>query len=96
LSNVDTLCLLIERFFNIDNNKTVRPSDRLGENQVGYRSINYIAKLNEDIIAKNPQYEKFKDLYFEIQVKTLLDFAWQEIEHDRAYKTSTQFPKKVR
>jgi putative GTP pyrophosphokinase len=94
LSNVDTLCLLIERFFNIDNNKTVRPSDRLGENQVGYRSINYIAKLNEDIIAKNPQYEKFKDLYFEIQVKTLLDFAWQEIEHDRAYKTSTQFPKK--
>jgi GTP pyrophosphokinase len=94
LSNVDTLCLLIERFFNIDNNKTVRPSDRLGENQVGYRSINYIAKLNGHTFIKNPQYEKFKGLYFEIQVKTLLDFAWQEIEHDRAYKTSAQFPKK--
>jgi ppGpp synthetase/RelA/SpoT-type nucleotidyltranferase len=34
-------------------------------------------------------------LNFEIQVKTLLDFAWQEIEHDRAYKTSAQFPKKI-
>jgi hypothetical protein len=72
----------------------VKPSDRLGENQVGYRSINYIAKLKEDTPAKNPQYEKFMGLNFEIQVKTLLDFAWQEIEHDRAYKTSAQFPKK--
>jgi putative GTP pyrophosphokinase len=52
LSDVDMLCLLIERFFNIDNDKTVKPSDRLGENQVGYRSINYIAKLNEDTPAK--------------------------------------------
>jgi putative GTP pyrophosphokinase len=41
-----------------------------------------------------PYYEKFMGLNFEIQVKTLLDFAWQEIEHDRAYKTSAQFPKK--
>jgi GTP pyrophosphokinase len=93
LSDVDTLCLLIERFFEIDNENTVRPSTRLGKSQVGYRSINYVAQIHSDSLIKNPQYEKFKGIYFEIQVKTLLDFAWQEIEHDRAYKTSTEFPR---
>jgi len=28
---------------------------------------------------------------FEIQVKTILDFAWQEIEHDRTYKQESIF-----
>jgi hypothetical protein len=33
-------------------------------------------------------------LCFEIQIKTLLDYAWGEIEHDRNYKTADELQEK--
>jgi hypothetical protein len=47
---------------------------RLKENRVGYRSTNYIATFREENLLK-PEYQKFIESYFEIQVKTLLDLA---------------------
>lgn len=92
LSNVTTLCKLVERHFDTDKNRSVTPPQRLGEDQMGYRSTNYIVHVGKKTFDTTKLSHRFKGLYFEVQVKTLLDFAWQEIEHDRVYKTSTQFP----
>ena len=90
LTNVEDLKPLIERYFEIDNCETKMPEDRLGEDKMGYRSINYIVQLRNESFS-DPIYQKFNGNQFEIQIKTLLDFAWQEIEHDKAYKTSIEF-----
>jgi putative GTP pyrophosphokinase len=92
LSDTTTICSLIERYFDIDENRTIRPTHRLKENQVGYRSTNYIATLREETLLK-PEHKKFIRSFCEIQVKTLLDLAWSQIEHDRNYKIAEEFPK---
>ena len=39
-----------------------------------------------------PEFSLFKDLCFEIQVRTALSHAWAEIEHDRGYKLGGELP----
>jgi putative GTP pyrophosphokinase len=93
VSDLDGLHSIVERYFDIDDQRTSRPSGRLKEDQVGFRSTNYVAKLREESFGNDPQYQKFKDKYFEIQVMTILNFTWAQIQHDRIYKTTTEFPK---
>lgn len=65
----------------------------LGESEVGTRSRNYVVRLPDGLLKDKPELRNFRELYFEIQLKTLLDYAWSEIEHDRNYKTATELPK---
>jgi ppGpp synthetase/RelA/SpoT-type nucleotidyltranferase len=93
VSDLDDLHSIVERYFDIDDERTDRPSGRLNEDQVGFRSTNYVAKLREETFGNDPQYQNFKDKYFEIQAMTILNFTWAQIQHDRVYKTNTEFPK---
>ena len=92
ISDTKMLCNVIERYFDPDYERTIKSSDRLGKNLIGYRSSNYVVKLGGEYFGKWYEYQAFKEMYFEIQVATLLDFTWMEIEHDRVYKTAAQFP----
>jgi putative GTP pyrophosphokinase len=93
MSDLDDLHSIVERYFDIDDERTARPSSRLKEDQVGFRSTNFVAKLREETFGNDPQYQKFKNKHFEIQVLTILAFTWAQIQHDRIYKTTTEFPK---
>lgn len=67
----------------------------LEQERFGYRSIHYLVKLS----AKRrslPEYARFADMVFEIQVRTLLQHAWAEIEHDIQYKSVETIPQAVR
>jgi ppGpp synthetase/RelA/SpoT-type nucleotidyltranferase len=65
--------------FSIDKTK------ELGTDRVGYRSIHYICSLGKDrsALIENKIYA---DMLFEIQIRTILQHAWAEFEHDRNYK----------
>jgi ppGpp synthetase/RelA/SpoT-type nucleotidyltranferase len=52
-----------------------------------------VVTCRENIFENTVQYEKLKDIPFEIQIRSLLDYAWGEIEHDRNYKLAEEFPK---
>jgi putative GTP pyrophosphokinase len=82
-----------EKEFKIDWNNSLDPSIRLAEDRVGHRGKNYVATFREDQFKNTEEYEKFKDLRFEIQITTLLDYSWGKIEHDRNYKTAVELPK---
>jgi len=41
---------------------------------------------------KLPEYKIFEEKLFEIQIRTILQHAWAEIEHDRNYKFSGKLP----
>lgn len=61
------------------------------EEKFGYGSIHYLVRLEENRTAL-PEYSRFKDFVAEIQVRTILQHAWAEIEHDIQYKSVDIIP----
>jgi ppGpp synthetase/RelA/SpoT-type nucleotidyltranferase len=67
--------------FQIDWDKSEDHFIKLAEDKVGYRGKNYVAIFQEEAFGNTDECQKLKDLGFEIQIKTLLDYAWGKIEH---------------
>ncbi|TMX62375.1 GTP pyrophosphokinase [Vibrio rotiferianus] len=84
---VQEVTRLIETLFDIDWSNSSNKSEDLGTDKVGYKSVHYIAKLKQDRLCL-PEYKQYQDKCFEIQIRTILQHAWAEIEHDRNYKFS--------
>ncbi|MCW5834157.1 MAG: hypothetical protein KIS78_17295 [Labilithrix sp.] len=55
--------------------------------EFGYRSLHYVCRVGGDLPAS---------ARFEIQVRTVLEHAWAEIEHDLGYKATEAVPAGVR
>lgn len=86
---------IIEEAFDIDTENSGDKAIELGTDKVGYKSIHYIAKIKENR-SNLPEYKKFKDLKFEIQIRTILQHAWAEIEHDKNYKFNGVLPTDIK
>ncbi|GAS80376.1 GTP pyrophosphokinase [Paenibacillus amylolyticus] len=84
-SDVEKISKKIEEEFQIDWKESVNKSSTMDLDRFGYRSNHYIAKLSE-LRCELPEFRAYKDLWFEIQIRTILQHAWAEIEHDRNYK----------
>jgi putative GTP pyrophosphokinase len=67
----------------------------LAEDRFGYKSIHYLVSLKDDR-SNLSEYRRFKDATIEIQVRTILQHAWAEIEHDIQYKSSFSIPTEIR
>lgn len=89
------ICKLLEEVFYIDPNNSLDKSEELGTDKVGYRSIHYIARIKDERL-KLSEYKKFDGLKFEIQVRTILQHAWAEIEHDKNYKFNGILPLEIK
>lgn len=94
-SEVDKVCESIEQNFEIDRTRSLDKARILGSDKMGYQSIHYIAKFPKSRTDLT-DYKKFENLYFEIQVRTILQHAWAEIEHDRIYKSSKKMSKNIK
>src|SRR6185437_9274755 len=90
-SDVNKIGDIIEKCFTIDKKRSSDKATLLGTSRVGYHSVHYVARLTEERTTL-PEFTKFKNLHFEIQVRTILQHAWAEIEHDRSYKFSGILP----
>ncbi|TDO92043.1 ppGpp synthetase/RelA/SpoT-type nucleotidyltransferase [Halanaerobium saccharolyticum] len=83
---------IIKELFEIDYARSEDKSDLLDADKMGYKSIHYIAELSRDKITTT-ELESFAGLKFEIQIRSILQHAWAEIEHDRNYKFKGELPK---
>lgn len=93
-SDVARICSILENQFNVDVENSINKRIELKENEFGYLSIHYILSYNK--VRKNlPENYIYKDMYFEIQIRTLLQHAWAEISHDNNYKFSGVLPKGI-
>lgn len=79
---VDRVGELVEAGLHVDFDDST--DKRRGEtNEFGYRSLHYVCRLG----GSTPERARF-----EVQVRTVLDHAWAEIEHDLGYKTTDEVP----
>ena len=90
-SDVQKVCDLVSKMFNVHQADSVNKSEKLGEEKVGYRSIHFVCDVGEER-ANLPEFSFYKGLCFEIQIRTALEHAWAEIEHDRGYKLGGKLP----
>lgn len=90
-SDLEPIKKIIEENFDIDWPNSLDKSEKLGIDKVGYRSIHYICTLSKERL-RLPEYKKFEGKKFEIQIRTLLQHVWAEVEHDRSYKFSGVLP----
>ena len=67
----------------------------LQDERFGYQSEHYLVRINRRRTAL-PEYEPHRGLTAEVQVRTILQHAWAEIEHDIQYKASSVTPNTIR
>lgn len=93
-SDVERVCQLIESAFTIDIGNSSNRDLLLGSNQVGYRSVHFVCELG-GARSGLPEFSRFHNLKFEIQVRTVLQHAWAELAHDRSYKFRNELPQEI-
>ncbi|EGR4177461.1 hypothetical protein DDN05_17355 [Vibrio cholerae] len=83
---------LIEQSFDI-----IEKVDKVEDYEVdrfGYGALHYIVKLKEIYVGE--RYDEIRNLYCEIQVRTILQDAWALVAHHLSYKQESDVPKHLR
>lgn len=93
-SEVDKMVERLSAEFEIDRKRSVDRRSALDLRSFGYRSVHLIAKL-KGFRASSPEYTELRDRWFEIQVRSILEHAWAEIEHEVVYKSGINYPPDV-
>lgn len=92
---VDKISRIIEKEFSVDRENSIDKRAALDPDRFGYLSLHYVVKLNP-ARSKLLEYSEFRDLKFEIQIRSILQHTWAEIEHDIGYKSNREIPRQVR
>lgn len=93
--HVDLVARTIEREFKIDSDNSIDKRAAIDPDRFGYISLHYVATLSDGRM-KLPEYSVFEGITFEIQIRSILQHAWAEIEHDLGYKSELEVPYEIR
>jgi putative GTP pyrophosphokinase len=88
--SVESLAALVEQLFEIDYTHSIDKRKNADVSHFGYRSLHYICRL------KDAELEQARAYAFELQIRTILQHTWAEIEHDLGYKTTASVPHDIR
>ncbi|SEO47626.1 GTP pyrophosphokinase family protein [Mucilaginibacter sp. OK283] len=83
-SEVDIIAEILKKEFETDEENSI-DKRILKNDQFGYRSLHIVLSLSAERI-KFSEYSKFAFFKCEIQIRSILQHAWAEIEHDLGYK----------
>lgn len=92
--DVDRVAELIEREFKVDQENSIDKRKALDPNVFGYLSLHYVISL-DDRRAVLPEYENLGELKIEVQIRSILQHSWAEMEHDMGYKSEIEVPEEI-
>lgn len=93
--DVDKIAKIIEAEFEVDYENSIDKRESLEPDRFGYCSVHYVVQMNSQRLSLC-EYSIFKNLKCEIQIRSILQHAWAEIEHDIGYKSEIAIPKEMR
>ena len=93
--DVDRVAELIEREFLIDTANSIDKRQIIDPDRFGYQSLHYVVSVTPER-CRLVEYSRFSELRLEIQVRSILQHAWAEIEHDLGYKSAAGVPRAIR
>ncbi len=92
----------VDRFYDCiaENFDVVEFNDKRKKNyddriDFGYNSLHLLIKFTDERCCMI-EYSDYKDLVFELQIRTVLQHSWAEIEHGLGYKSQYEIPKDIR
>ncbi|MCA7993057.1 hypothetical protein LGM63_20640 [Burkholderia cepacia] len=93
--DVRRVCDILEREFEVDGENSVDKSRPADPDRFGYRSVHFVVSHSKDRRALR-EYRRFGSFKVEIQIRSILQHAWAEIEHDMGYKSADEVPALVK
>lgn len=93
--DVDKVAKIISKEFQVDQNNTLDRRIATEPDRFGYVSLHYVVSLSE-ARAQLLENLSIADLKVEIQIRSILQHAWAEIEHDTGYKSELEVPSPIR
>lgn len=93
--DVDKIADIIEKEFTVDRENTIDKRATMEYDKFGYLSLHYIVSLPETRLTFTENI-LFENLKFEIQIRSVLQHTWAEIEHDLGYKSAEGLPKPIK
>lgn len=94
-SDVDKVADVLRANFDVDEDRSLDKMTGLDPDRFGYLSYHLVVKL-DDVRAGFAEWGPFKNVYFEIQIRSILQHAWAEIEHDLGYKSTSGIPTQLK
>ena len=88
---VDAVAEVVAQEFRIDKLNSIDKRVATEPDRFGYASLHLICSFNA-VRAALPEHAEYGGLKFEIQIRTILQHAWAEIEHDLGYKSPVGIP----
>ena len=88
---IDVVGEILESNFNIDLRHSIDKRKNFDYQEFGYSSLHKVARFKPETLPMEKR-DKLAELYFEIQIRTILQHAWAEIEHDLGYKYKEEIP----
>jgi putative GTP pyrophosphokinase len=92
---VDAVARIIEREFTVIADQSIDKREALDPDRFGYLAVHYVCKLPRRR-TRLPEYAAYSGYKCEIQVRSILQHAWAEIEHDLGYKAAQAIPRAIR
>lgn len=93
--DVDVVATVIEEEFDVDWENSIDKRAMLDPDRFGYLSLHYVCQHKANR-AQLPENAKYGGLKLEIQIRSVLQHAWAEIEHDLGYKNPEAIPALVK
>jgi GTP pyrophosphokinase len=94
-SRIDYIFGAIRKHFVVDYENSIDKRKTTNPSYFGYASLHLVIELTDERLAL-PEYSKFKGKKCEIQVRTILQHAWADIDHDLEYKNTESIPFELR
>ncbi len=94
-SDVDRIFDLLDKTFEIVEIVDKRKKHKVNNIEFGYTSLHLVVKFT-DARCQLVEYQKYQDILFEIQLRTVLQHAWAEVEHGLGYKSFYEPPMEIK
>lgn len=93
--DVDKIAEIVEKEFEVDEENSIDKRKALEPDRFGYCSVHYVVKMKKERLRLQ-EYKAYQNLKCEIQIRSVLQHAWAEIEHDLGYKSEITIPRDER